>query len=121
MLDRLAGPNPPTIVCVDPRPTPVAEHATNLAPLPGTNVALMNGLLQQIVEHDWIDQDWIDCHTVGFEELRTQLAPYTPEKVAAICDVPADDLREAARLLATTDRRWANAMLKVLAPQVLAS
>ena len=46
MLDRLAGPNPPAIVCVDARPTPVARHATvHLAPLPGTNVALMNGLL----------------------------------------------------------------------------
>src|SRR5256885_2164762 len=43
MLDRLAGPAPPKIVCVDPRFTPVAEHASvHLAPLPGTNVALMN-------------------------------------------------------------------------------
>lgn len=42
MLDRLAGDDPPAIVCVDPRPTPVAQAATvHLAPLPGTNVALM--------------------------------------------------------------------------------
>lgn len=105
ILDRLAGPNPPAIVCVDPRPTPVAEHAAvHLAPLPGTNVALMNGLLREIVDNDWIDREWIEQHTVGFEELRTQLFPYTPEKVAAICDVPAADLREAARLIGTTDR-----------------
>ncbi|MCE4269239.1 molybdopterin oxidoreductase family protein [Rhodococcus globerulus] len=105
MLDRLAGPNPPAIVCVDPRPTPVAEHAAvHLAPLPGTNVALMNGLLHEIVEHDWIDRQWIEQHTVGFDELRTQLAPYTPEKVAAICDVPAANLREAARLIGTAGR-----------------
>jgi predicted molibdopterin-dependent oxidoreductase YjgC len=44
MLDRLAGPNPPAVICVDPRETPVAQKATvHLAPLPGTNVALMNG------------------------------------------------------------------------------
>lgn len=105
ILDRLAGPNPPAILCVDPRPTPVAQHATvHLAPLPGTNVALMNGLLHEIVEHDWIDRQWIEQHTVGFEELRTQLAPYTPEKVASICDVPVADLREAARLIGMTDR-----------------
>ena len=105
ILDRLAGPNPPAIVCVDPRPTPVADHAAvHLAPLPGTNVALMNGLLHEIVANDWVDREWIDRHTVGFEELRTQLAPYTPEKVAVTCDVPADDLREAGRLLGTTDR-----------------
>ncbi|MBW0292708.1 MULTISPECIES: molybdopterin oxidoreductase family protein [Rhodococcus] len=105
ILDRLAGPNPPAILCVDPRPTPVAQHATvHLAPLPGTNVALMNGLLHEIVEHDWIDRQWIEQHTVGFEDLRTQLAPYTPEKVASICDVPVADLREAARLIGMTDR-----------------
>lgn len=105
ILDRLAGPNPPAIICVDPRPTPVAQHATvHLAPLPGTNVALMNGLLHEIVEHDWIDRQWIEQHTVGFEELRTQLAPYTPEKVASICDIPVADLREAARLIGMTDR-----------------
>src|SRR4051812_17438753 len=46
ILDRLAGPRPPAIVCVDPRRTLVAEHATvHLAPRPGTNVMLMNALL----------------------------------------------------------------------------
>lgn len=105
ILDRLAGPNPPAILCVDPRPTPVAQHATvHLAPLPGTNVALMNGLLRLVIDNDWIDREWIEQHTVGFAELRTQLAPYTPEKVATICDIPVADLREAARLIGTTDR-----------------
>ena len=46
VLDRLAGPNPPAVVCVDPRRTPVAEAATvHLAPRPGTNVVLMNALI----------------------------------------------------------------------------
>ncbi|VBA35447.1 Periplasmic nitrate reductase [Mycobacterium innocens] len=54
MLDRLAGDTPPANVCVDPRLTPVARQATvHLAPLPGTNVALMNGLLHEIIAHDW--------------------------------------------------------------------
>jgi anaerobic selenocysteine-containing dehydrogenase len=52
MLDRLAGPNPPALLCADPRPTPAARRATvQLAPLPGTNVALMNGLLHEILAH----------------------------------------------------------------------
>jgi anaerobic selenocysteine-containing dehydrogenase len=104
ILDRLAGPNPPTLVCVDPRPTPVAAHATiHLAPLPGTNVALMNGLLREIITHDWVDHAFIEHHTVGFDELRQQVDAYTPKKVAAICDMPADDLRAAARLIGNTD------------------
>ncbi len=57
VLDRLAGPNPPQVVCVDPRETPVARAATvHLAPRPGTNVMLMNALLHEIIEHGWIDR-----------------------------------------------------------------
>ncbi|OBG11753.1 molybdopterin oxidoreductase [Mycolicibacterium celeriflavum] len=102
MLDRLAGDDPPAIVCVDPRPTPVAQHATvHLAPMPGTNVALMNGLLHEILRNDWVDHDYVDAHAVGFDELRKRVAEFPPERAAKICDVPAEDIREAARLLGT--------------------
>lgn len=105
MLDRLAGPNPPAIVCVDPRPTPVARHATvHLAPLPGTNVALMNGLLHEILDHDWVDHDYIEAHTVGFHELRKRVAEFPPERVAEICEVDADDVRRAGELIGTAER-----------------
>lgn len=105
MLDRLAGDTPPAIVCVDPRLTPVARHATvHLAPLPGTNVALMNGLLHEIIAHDWVDHDYIDAHTVGFGELRNRVAEFPPQHTAEICGVAADDIRRAARLLGTAER-----------------
>ncbi len=105
MLDRLAGPSPPAIVCVDPRPTPVARQATvHLAPLPGTNVALMNGLLHEIIAHDWVDHDYIDAHTVGFDELRKRVAEYPPERVAEISRVHADDIRRAARVIGNANR-----------------
>ncbi|MFP3712143.1 molybdopterin oxidoreductase family protein [Puerhibacterium sp. TATVAM-FAB25] len=105
ILDRLAGPNPPAVVCVDPRLTPVARAATvHLAPRPGTNVALMNGLLHEIVvAHDWVDHDYVEAHTIGFEELAKRLEDFPAERAAEICDVPVDDLREAARLLGNTD------------------
>lgn len=105
MLDRLGGPNPPAIVCVDPRATPVARAATvHLAPRPGTNLMLMNGLLHEIVANDWIDHDFVAAHTVGFTELRDQLAPYPAERAAEVCDVPVEDLRTAARLLGRAQR-----------------
>lgn len=105
MLDRLAGDNPPAIVCVDPRLTPVALHATvHLAPLPGTNVALMNGLLHEIIANDWVDHKYVDAHTIGFEELEKQVAAYPPERVAEICDVEIDDIRAAARIIGTAQR-----------------
>jgi anaerobic selenocysteine-containing dehydrogenase len=105
MLDRLAGPNPPAIVCVDPRPTPVAKKATvHLAPLPGTNVALMNGLLHQIIAHHWVDHDYIDAHTVGYEELAKRVAEFPPPRVADICRIDARRIQQAAEILGTTDR-----------------
>ena len=105
MLDRLAGPNPPTLICVDPRVTPVARAATvHLAPLPGTNVALMNGLLHEIIRNHWVDHDYIAAHTVGFDELRQQVEDYPPERVEEICRVPAQQIREAARILGTAQR-----------------
>jgi anaerobic selenocysteine-containing dehydrogenase len=90
-LDRLAGPNPPRLICVDPRETPVAQAATvHLAPLPGTNVALMNGILHEIVRNDWVDHDYVTAHTVGYEELIKQVEPYSPERVAEICHILPD-------------------------------
>lgn len=105
VLDRLAGPNPPEVLCVDPRQTPVARVATvHLAPRPGTNVALMNGLLRLLVDNDWVDHDYIAAHTVGFEELTKRLADYPAERVATICDVTVEELHAAARLLGTSQR-----------------
>ncbi|MGH3805433.1 MAG: molybdopterin-dependent oxidoreductase [Pseudonocardiaceae bacterium] len=105
MLDRLAGPNPPKLICVDPRETPVAAAATvHLAPLPGTNVALMNGLLHEIIRNDWVDGDYLTAYTVGYDELATQVEDYPPQRVAEICQVPAEQIREAARILGTAER-----------------
>ncbi|MFC8597325.1 molybdopterin oxidoreductase family protein [Isoptericola sp. NPDC057191] len=105
VLDRLAGPRPPQVLCVDPRATPVARAATvHLAPRPGTNVALMNGLLHEVIAHGWVDRAYVDAHAVGFDELERQVADYPPEVVARICDVAADDLRAAARLVGTAER-----------------
>ncbi|WP_298459880.1 molybdopterin oxidoreductase family protein [uncultured Cellulomonas sp.] len=105
VLDRLAGPNPPQVLCVDPRETPVARAATvHLAPRPGTNVALMNGLLHLVIANGWYDEAYVEAHAVGFDELRERLQDYPPERVSTICDVPVEQLHEAARLIGTAER-----------------
>jgi anaerobic selenocysteine-containing dehydrogenase len=105
ILDRLAGPNPPRIVCVDPRETPVARAATvHLAPRPGTNVVLMNALLHEVIGNGWIDREYVEAHTVGFAELEERLRDYPPEVAEEVCDVPAAQVREAARVLGTAER-----------------
>ncbi|TWH20351.1 molybdopterin oxidoreductase family protein [Prauserella rugosa] len=105
ILDRLAGPEPPRILCVDPRRTPVSEAATvHLAPLPGTNLALMNGILHELITRDLVDRDYVDAHTVGFAELADRVRDYPPEEAGRISGVDPGDIRAAAQLVASADR-----------------
>src|SRR5215207_7494697 len=105
MLDRLEGPQPPKLVVVDPRPTPAARRAdVHLQVKNGTNLALMNGLLHEIIANGWYDEEFIAAHTLGFEELRTTVEEYPPEKLAAICEVPENQIREAARIIGESER-----------------
>ncbi|WP_369142586.1 molybdopterin oxidoreductase family protein [Streptomyces sp. R44] len=105
ILDRLDGPDPPRLVCVDPRPTPVARRAAvHLAPRGGTNLALLNALLHEIIRTDRVDHAYVDRRTVGFEDLTARVADCTPEWAETICDVPASRIRCAAELLGSADR-----------------
>jgi anaerobic selenocysteine-containing dehydrogenase len=105
MLDRLAGGDPPCLLVVDPRRTPVAERAAvHLAPRPGTNLALLNALLHELIEHDRIDHDYVGRHTVGFDELVERLDHCTPAWAASICHVPAAEIEGAAELLGSAQR-----------------
>ena len=103
ILDRLAGPNPPKLIVIDPRSTETAKKATvHLAPKPGTNIPLMNGLLNLIIQAGNVDKEYIENHTVGFKELEKIVAKWPPERVREITGVPVASLREAAELLGTT-------------------
>src|SRR4051812_32563944 len=63
MLDRRRGPNPPAMLAVDPRATPVAREADlHLAVRAGTNLALMNGLLREIIRNGWYDEGYVAAH-----------------------------------------------------------
>lgn len=104
VLDRLDGDDPPRLLCVDPRPTPAARRAAvHLAPRGGTNVALFNALLHEIIRAGHIDGDYIEAHTVGFDELAQAVGECTPRWAADICDVPAARIGEAAELLGTAE------------------
>ncbi|MFB9993904.1 molybdopterin oxidoreductase family protein [Deinococcus oregonensis] len=103
ILDRLAGPNPPKIIVIDPRRTFTAEQATvHLAPRVGTNVAVLNGLLHLMIGAGKTDAAFLEAHTVGYSELKKTVEKYTPEYVQELSGVPAADLRAAGELLANT-------------------
>ena len=105
MLDRRAGSDPPRMLAVDPRPTPVAREAdVHLAPRNGTNQALMNAILRELLERGWYDEAYMREHTIGFEELEKIVREYSFDRVASICDLAVRDLEAAAELVGTCDQ-----------------
>ncbi len=97
---RRANPNLKTIV-VDPRRTDTAREADlHLAILPGTDVALCNGMLHVLVWEGLCNADYIRNHTEGFEAIRETVREYTPVAVSEICGVPAEDIVKAAKWFA---------------------
>jgi predicted molibdopterin-dependent oxidoreductase YjgC len=68
--------------------------------MPGTDVALVNGMLQTIISKGWFNKDFIEARTEGFEALIQSLKDFTPEATERITGVPATNLIEAARLYA---------------------
>jgi anaerobic selenocysteine-containing dehydrogenase len=104
ILDRRAGSDPPTLIAVDPRMTPVAREADIHIPVRnGTNLALMNALIHELIANDRVDHDYVSRHTVGYEELETQTSACTPEWAAEICGVDASLIRAAARAIGNAE------------------
>jgi anaerobic selenocysteine-containing dehydrogenase len=105
ILDRLDGANPPLLICVDPRRTEVARRATVHLPVRnGTNQALMNGLVREVIIRGWVDHAYVSQHAQQFDDLASAVEPWTPEAVADVCGVSASDIRQAAEILGTTNR-----------------
>ena len=99
-LDRLDGPNRPRLVVIDPRPTPAARRADVHLPIrSGTNVAILNAILHELIANDRVDREWVDMHTVGFDALAKTVEAYAPEHAAELCGVDAGAIREAARIV----------------------
>ena len=94
---RQARPHMKVIVA-DPRRTDTAREADLFLPiLPGTDVALFNGMLHICLWEDLVDQAFIDAHTEGFAELKRTVRDYTPKFVADTCGISEEDLVQAAR------------------------
>ncbi|NCE65339.1 formate dehydrogenase subunit alpha [Pseudoflavonifractor sp. 524-17] len=93
------------LIVVDPRDIGLAKQADiHLKLRPGTNVAFANGIMNVILSEGLEDKDFIAQRTEGFEQLRDIVKEYTPERVAEICHIDAEDLRAAALLYARADR-----------------
>ncbi len=92
------------IILIEPYGSELADYATHFVQLrPSTDVVLLNAMMHTIIEEDLHNRDFIREHTTGFEELAETVREFSPEKASAVCGIPADKIREVARLYATAD------------------
>jgi formate dehydrogenase major subunit/formate dehydrogenase alpha subunit len=90
------------LIVADPRKIDLTEFAAlHLRQRPGTDIALVNGIMHLIILNNWHDKGFISSRTEGFEALSEALTKYTPEFVSNITGVPEAELHEAAHILGT--------------------
>ncbi len=98
-----ARANGATVVVIDPVRTVTADAADwFVQPLPGTDGALALAMMHVLVRDDLIDHDYVDRHTLGFDELAGRVADWPPERAAPICGIRADDVERLATAYGTT-------------------
>jgi formate dehydrogenase major subunit len=91
------------LILADPRRSELARHATHYLQFkPDTDVALLNAMMHAIVEEGLVAQSFVADRTSGFDEIRKNVAGYSPEAMAPVCGVPAATIREVARMYATS-------------------
>jgi len=94
-----------TLIVMDPRGQALKRHATHMLQFKGSSdVALLNAILNVIVEEELYDRQYVQAHTEGFEDLKAHIGRFTPEAMAEICGIDAETLRTVARTYARAER-----------------
>lgn len=93
------------LIVVDPRQTELAKQADIwLAINSGTDIVLINCMLRIIIENRWLDMDYITKRCENFEDLLKNVASFNLDYASRVCGIPQNDIVEAARLYANTDK-----------------
>ena len=102
-LAQEAKRNGARLVCIDPRKSETADKChEHIALLPGTDAALALAIVHELIVHGWLDQDYIDRYTLGWDALRERALQWPPERAAQVCGVPVEQIVRLARDWGTT-------------------
>ncbi|MBM3358627.1 MAG: formate dehydrogenase subunit alpha [Betaproteobacteria bacterium] len=89
------------LIYADPRRSELSRHAAYFLQFkPDTDVAFLNAMMHTIVHEGMVNEDFVKSRTTGYEALRKNVEGYSPEAMAPICGIPAETIREVARLYA---------------------
>jgi predicted molibdopterin-dependent oxidoreductase YjgC len=88
------------LIVADPRRIDITEFATlHLQQKPGTDIALINGLMYLILENGWEDKAFIEERCENFDDFKATVMQYPPEKASEITGIPVEKLRQAAQIM----------------------
>ena len=81
------------VICIDPRLTETAEKChQHIALLPGTDAALALGLMNELIANDWLDHDYIEQHTSGWNALKARALAWPVERAAKVCGIGPEEI-----------------------------
>jgi formate dehydrogenase major subunit len=91
------------LIVADPRKGDLARHASHYLQFKAdTDVALLNAMIHAIIDENLVNEDFVKNRTSGYEALKENSKNFSPELMAPICGIPAQTIREVARLFATS-------------------
>ena len=91
------------LIYADPRRSELSRHAAHYLQFkPDTDVALLNAMMHTIVHEGLVNEAFIAARTIGYEDLKKNVEGYSPEAMAPVCGIPAETIKEVARLYATS-------------------
>lgn len=94
---QTAKRNGAKVICIDPRRSETAEKChEHIALRPGTDAALALALMHELIRHDWLDHDYLQQHTLGWDALRARALEWTPERAAAVCGLSVAQITSLA-------------------------
>lgn len=93
------------LIVIDPRHTETARQAAlHIQPKPGTDPAILAGIIREVIKQDLCDSHFLEAEVEGLEILKAEIETFTPEYVADIADIPAQQIIDAARLFGTASK-----------------
>ncbi len=111
---QIAKRNGAKLICIDPRKTETADKChEHIALRPGTDAALALAVMHELITHSWLDHYYIAQYTLGWDTLRAHALEWPPERAAAICGVPVEQITTLARDYGTCQQRGEPAAIRM--------
>ena len=95
---QVAKRNGAKLICIDPRKSETVDKChEHIALLPGTDAALALAVMHQLITHHWLDLEYLEKYTLGWDALRERALQWPPERAAAVCGIAVDQILSLAR------------------------